>query len=67
MFWVLTIVMYRVIRGGRRDEQEYSHITMIFEEYEPAPPTYTYPADEKVAIESETKVADTAATVEESN
>ncbi|KAF8965567.1 hypothetical protein BDZ97DRAFT_767406 [Flammula alnicola] len=67
MFWVLTLVMYRAVRGQRRDENEYSHITTIFEEYEPAPPNYTFPVDEKVAIEPETKVADSAATPEESS
>jgi len=69
MFWVLAIVAYRVIkRRPEEDEDEYTHIT-IFEEVEIAPPHYTYPVDEKVAIEPETKAVEiviAATTAEES-
>ncbi|PPQ80206.1 hypothetical protein CVT25_003559 [Psilocybe cyanescens] len=58
MFWVLAIVLIRSIKGSGEDEHEYSHITII-EEYDndapirSSPPTYTYPVDEKIAIESD--------------
>lgn len=45
MFFVLAVVVYRVIKGQRDDQHEYSQITVI-----EAPPTYAYPVDEKVAI-----------------
>jgi len=69
MFWVLAIVAYRVVKR-RPEEDEYTHIT-VFEEVEvEAPPHYTYPVDEKVAVEPETKAAEpvvaAAATNEES-
>jgi len=53
MIWVLTVVMYRAVRGQRSDEHEYSQITIIEEIVDTpksTPPTYTYPVDEKVAI-----------------
>jgi hypothetical protein len=61
MFWVLAVVAYRVIkRRPGSEEDEYTHIT-IFEEVEvEAPPHYTYPVDEKAAVEPETKAAEPA-------
>jgi len=57
MFFVLTIVAYRALKGRREEEHEYSHIVTL-EQYDDATPlpTYGYPVDEKVKI----------ATVEES-
>ncbi|KAF8149387.1 hypothetical protein B0H34DRAFT_785387 [Crassisporium funariophilum] len=56
MFWVLTVVAYRAMKGRRdEDEVEYSQITII-EDFEDAeeihspPPNYTYPVDEKADI-----------------
>ncbi|KAF8907948.1 hypothetical protein CPB84DRAFT_1959485 [Gymnopilus junonius] len=46
LFWVLSIVMYRAIRGRRDDEHEYTHVAFV-EEYEeppvlsPLPSTFT--------------------------
>jgi len=62
MIWVLAVVTYRVIKGPREEERQYTEIFVV-EEYNdgediaPAPPTYTYP-DEK----AEAKKADTLAT-----
>lgn len=67
MIFVLGLVMYRTLRGRRGDEHEYSQITIIEEIVDnsrSAPPTYTYPVDEKVAIEAEAVKAPN--TVEES-
>ncbi|KAF8872249.1 hypothetical protein CPB84DRAFT_1737631 [Gymnopilus junonius] len=54
LFWVLSIVMYRAIRGRRDDEHEYTHIAFVEEYEEPPvlspPPIYVYPIDEKVAV-----------------
>lgn len=47
MFFVLAVVVYRVIKGQRADEHEYSQITVI---EDISPPTYAYSVDEKVAI-----------------
>ncbi|KAF8802667.1 hypothetical protein BYT27DRAFT_7215182 [Phlegmacium glaucopus] len=53
MVWVIAVVMYRTVRGRSSDEHEYSQITIIEEIVDntpnSAPPTYTYPVDEKVA------------------
>ncbi|KAF9483107.1 hypothetical protein BDN70DRAFT_929443 [Pholiota conissans] len=62
MFWVLAVVAYRAVKR-RPEEDEYSHIT-IFEEVEVAPPHYTYPVDEKVAIEAAEPTEPAAATEE---
>ncbi|KAH9484756.1 hypothetical protein JR316_0001656 [Psilocybe cubensis] len=68
MFWVLAVVLYRSVKGSNDDEHEYSHITVI-EEFDEdaimrsAPPTYTYPVDEKIAIEND---APKVASVDES-
>jgi len=68
MFWVLALVMYRTVRGQRSEQYEYSPITVIeqvvVDTPRSAPPTYTYPVDEKVAIPVEVVIVPT--TTEES-
>jgi hypothetical protein len=67
MFFVLGLVMYRAVRGQREEQPEYSQITIIEEVVDTpksAPPSYTYPVDEKVSIVVETAKA--PATSEES-
>ena len=52
MLFVLTVVMYRAVRGQRgEDEHEYSQITIIEEIVENSPPSYV---DEKAPIVVET-------------
>jgi hypothetical protein len=59
MFFVLSVVMFRAMKGQRREEEEheYSQITTI-EEFvdspKSSPPSYV--VDEKVAVEVETAV-----------
>jgi hypothetical protein len=55
MFWVLTVVSYRLIRGSKEEEHKYTEV-LVVEEYDAndhpasaAPPTYTYADDVKVA------------------
>ncbi|KNZ82059.1 hypothetical protein J132_08405 [Termitomyces sp. J132] len=47
MIWVLAIVTYRLLRGPRLEENEYTEILFVEEIAEPvhvdAPPTYSYP------------------------
>lgn len=65
MFFVLGLVMYRAVRGQREEQHEYSQITIIEEVVDTpksAPPSYTYPVDEKVPIVVET--AEVPATTE---
>lgn len=54
MFFVLSVVLYRSIRGSN-DEHEYEEV-LVFEVEESdarrAPPAYVYPVDEKVAVEA---------------
>jgi len=50
MFWVLTVISYRLIRGSKEEEPKYTEIIVV-EDYEDAPeytvtPSYTY-TDEK--------------------
>ncbi|KAJ7162332.1 hypothetical protein C8R46DRAFT_1194027 [Mycena filopes] len=51
MFWVMAVLSYRMIKGprpGSEDEDEYTFIDSLdAEEIFVAPPTYTYPVDEK--------------------
>ncbi|KAJ7354403.1 hypothetical protein DFH08DRAFT_44158 [Mycena albidolilacea] len=51
MVWVLAVVAVRVVRGNNssqeQDEHEYAIVAMDAEEIFVAPPTYTYPVDEK--------------------
>lgn len=58
MVFVLALVMYRAARGQRAEDQhEYSQITIIEEIVDTpksAPPSYTYPVDEKFPILVET-------------
>jgi len=52
MFWVMTVISYRLIRGQRPapvEEHEYTVVDLDAEEIFVAPPHYTYPVDEKVA------------------
>jgi len=63
MLWVLCVISYRIVRGGKEKEHNYAEIIVV-EEYDagetaPAPPTYTY-SDEKadkdaVATDTEAK------------
>jgi hypothetical protein len=54
MFWVLSVVFYRMIRGTKEEENKYTQIIVV-EEYDDAeqpsaaPPTYTF-ADDKVDV-----------------
>lgn len=56
MFWVLTVVFFRLMRGsrdGEQEEYEYQHI--LFEDQDAedilvAPPTYVLAVDEKTAL-----------------
>jgi len=55
MFWVMAVISYRVIRGQRpacAPQEEYTVVDLDddAEEIFVAPPHYTYPVDEKVAI-----------------
>jgi hypothetical protein len=57
MFWVLSVVFYRLFKGNNEDEHKYSEIIIVEQLSDgdhavAAPPTYTY-ADEK----ADTKVA----------
>ncbi|KJA15484.1 hypothetical protein HYPSUDRAFT_365835 [Hypholoma sublateritium FD-334 SS-4] len=55
MFWVLAIIAYRVVKRRSSEEgDEYTHIVM-FEEVEDAPAPPSYPVDEKLPIQDETK------------
>jgi len=56
MLFVLSVVMYRAVKGQHGDEQhEYSQIIEeIVDTPKSAPPSYTYPVDEKVPIVFET-------------
>jgi len=68
MLFVLSVVMYRAVKGQHGEEQhEYSEITII-EEFvdtpKSSPPSYTYPVDEKAPIVLETVKA--PSTTEES-
>jgi len=66
MLFVLSVVMYRAVKGQHGDEQhEYSIIEEIVDTPKSAPPSYTYPVDEKVPIVFETVEA--PSTTEESN
>jgi len=63
MFWVLAVVFYRSIKGPKAEEHEYTHIIIETDDHDDntvvrsAPPTYTYPVDEKIAIEVATAEA----------
>jgi len=60
MFFVLGLVMYRAVRGQPEEQHEYSQITIIEEVVDTpksAPPSYSYPVDEKVPILVETAEA----------
>lgn len=51
MLWVLSVVFYRVVKGTKEDDNQYTNIIVVedfgdAEEIFVAPPTYTYP-DEK--------------------
>ncbi|KAF7357996.1 hypothetical protein MVEN_00846600 [Mycena venus] len=51
MFWVLVVISYRVIKGPSSHEDDgYTVIDVDAEEIFVAPPTYTYPVDEKVDV-----------------
>jgi len=52
MFWVLVVISYRVIKGPSSSPEEdgYTVIDIDAEEIFVAPPTYTYPVDEKVDV-----------------
>jgi len=52
MIFVLTIVLYRTIRGGSQDPAEYDHIVFDqdAENILVAPPQYTTYTDEKTAV-----------------
>jgi len=66
MLFVLSVVMYRAVKGHHGEEQhEYSIIEEIVDTPKSAPPSYTYPVDEKVPIVFETVKA--PSTTEESN
>jgi hypothetical protein len=62
MLWVLSVVMYRTLKGTKEDENKYTQIIVV-EEYDDevappvaAPPTYTYEdAKVDVKIAEETK------------
>lgn len=56
MLFVLSVVMYRAVKGQHGEEHhEYSQITII-EEFvdtpKSSPPSYTYPVDEKAPLET---------------
>lgn len=59
MFWVLAVVFYRSVKGSRAEEHGYAHIIIETDDHDAdavvhsAPPTYTYPVDEKIAIEAD--------------
>lgn len=61
MFWVLAIVVYRIVkrRSPEEDEAEYTHIVM-FEDVDPIPAPPAYLVDEKVPVEEDIKPADAA-------
>ena len=60
MLFVLTVVMFRAVKGQRREEEdhEYSQITII-EEFVDTPKSSPPPSyvDEKVSVEVETTVS----------
>ncbi|CAK5274801.1 unnamed protein product [Mycena citricolor] len=49
MVWVLMIVSYRLVKGSRSEEDEYTVIEFDAEDLLVAPPQYTFPV-EKVAV-----------------
>ena len=62
MFFVLSVVLYRSLRGSN-EEPEYEEV-MVFEveenESRRAPPPYVYPVDQKEAVEETPAQAPTA-------
>jgi len=59
MFWVLAVVFYRAVKGSKAEELEYTHIIIDAGDVDDEtvvhspPPTYTYPVDEKIAVEAD--------------
>ncbi|KAF9557965.1 hypothetical protein CPC08DRAFT_28275 [Agrocybe pediades] len=59
MFWVLAVVFYRAVKGSKAEEHEYTHIIIDAGDVDDEtvvhspPPTYTYPVDEKIAVEAD--------------
>jgi hypothetical protein len=55
MFWVLSVITFRTIRGPRREEVEYTIIHEYIPETAVSPPSY--PIDEKVEDKTDNQIA----------
>jgi hypothetical protein len=54
MFWVLSVITFRAIKGTRREEVEYTIIHEYVNEA-PAPPP-SYPVDEKAEAKKDDQI-----------